>query len=102
MKKAEVLVLNMMGGTLRVFEQGGYPRAGRLEVETLAGLTLFLLSLQGHRPFSQPTVETDPTGGCLYSGSGGSQEEGPECGGPESHSVAPFPLLSSSDSPRLR
>uniref|UniRef100_A0A8C9MD11 Paralemmin-3 n=1 Tax=Panthera tigris altaica TaxID=74533 RepID=A0A8C9MD11_PANTA len=33
-----------------------------LEVETLAGLTLSLLPLQGHRPLSQPTVEAGPTG----------------------------------------
>ena len=32
----------------------------------------------------------------------GSQEKGSESGGPESHSVAPSPLLSSSYSPRPR
>ena len=57
-------------------------------MEMWAGLTLFLPSLQGHRPLSQPTVEAGPEGGCFEVW--GSQEEGPE-----SHSFAPS-LLSPS------
>lgn len=50
-------------------------------METLAGLTLSLLPLQGHRPLSQPTVEAGPTGGCLGPRSGGPTKRGLNLGG---------------------
>lgn len=67
--------------------------AGMLEAgsEMWAALTLFLPSLQGHRPLSQPNVESGPAGGCFEVW--GLQEEGPE-----SYSVAPSLLFP--DSPR--
>ena len=51
-----------------MFEQGR--DAGMLEAgsEMWAALTLFLPSLQGHRPLSQPSVESGPAGGCFEVG----------------------------------
>lgn len=52
-----------------------------MQVQTRAGLTLSLSSLQGHRPLSQPTVEAGPTGRCLCSRSGGPKKRGLNLGG---------------------
>lgn len=78
-----------MGGTLKVFEQGRVP-ACREAGGGDAGCPDLVSAFPAGSPTSLPAYGGGRSHRWVFVlRPGGSQEEGPESGGPESHSVAP-------------